>query len=125
MSAKLPQANSNKLPYIVHGIAILLTLVFIMAGGTKLLTQPMHVENFARWGYPSWFMYLTGFMEVSGAILIPIPQSRFYGAALLICVMLGAVTTHVINSEFGMIPLPFVLFGLASFVAWQSNPFKN
>ena len=109
--------------YALHGVSGLLTLAFLMAGGTKLMGSEMHVENFARWGYPGWFMYVTGLVEVTAAILVLIPKTRFYGAALLVATMIGAILTHIQAGEAGMIGVPAVLLLLAGVDAWATKPF--
>ncbi len=108
--------------WAVYVVMALLTFMFLMAGGTKLIADEMHVTNFARWGYPSWFMYVTGLIEVSSIILMWIPKTRFYGALGLMFVMVGAIGTHLINSEFVMAPIPVGLILLAGVVAWFNRP---
>ena len=108
--------------YVLHGVSALVGLAFLMAGGTKLMGQEMHVENYIRWGYPNWFMYLTGTIEVLGAVLIVIPATRFYGALLLTATMLGAIFTHIQANEPAMLPVPIVLLLLSGFVAWMNRP---
>ncbi len=106
----------------VYLVMALPTLAFLMAGGTKLIADPMHVENYARWGYPGWFMYVTGIIEVGSIILMWIPKTRLYGALGIVAVMVGAFGTHLINSEFGMVPIPIVLGLMAAVVAWFNRP---
>jgi uncharacterized membrane protein YphA (DoxX/SURF4 family) len=53
------------------------------------------VATFQKIGVGQWFRYLTGFLEVVGAIGLVIPRFAFYGAALLVIVMIGAVITHL------------------------------
>lgn len=122
--ATLAATNSRPkwLGYALHGISLLVTLAFLMAGGTKLMGAEMHVANFARWGYPGWFMYLTGAIEVLGAILILLPKTRFYGAALLTATMIGAIATHLVSGEAAMITAPLVLLLLSALVAWLTKP---
>ncbi len=103
-------------------VSVLLGLLFLGAGGSKLAGGQMHVESFARWGYPPWFQYVTGLVEVAAALLIVLPATRFYGAALLVCTMLGAVATHVMAGESSMLGGPAVLLGLSAVVAWTHRP---
>jgi hypothetical protein len=91
--------------------------MFLMAGGSKLSGAPAMVGLFDAIGIGQWFRYLTGTLEVLGAVLLLVPRANGLGAALLIPVMLGAITTHLVvlhNSP--AMPLA-LLVGLA-FVAW-------
>ncbi len=82
-----------------HLPAVILLSVFLMTGVAKLLGDSDMAANFARWGYPLWFMYVAGGMEVAGAVLAGIPQTRLTGALLLGIVMIGAVGTHLVSGE--------------------------
>ena len=121
-SARSLTSQPKWLSYVLHGVSVLLGLAFLMAGGTKLMGQEMHVENYIRWGYPNWFMYVTGTIEVLGTVLIVIPATRFYGALLLVATMVGAIFTHIQANEPEMLPAPIVLLLLSGFVAWMNRP---
>ena len=103
-------------------ISVLLGLAFLGAGGTKLAGMEPHVEHFAHWGYPSWFMYVTGLFELTAAVLLLVPGTRLYGAALLMCVMIGAAITHLRAGEMDQLPVPIFILLLAAFLAWASRP---
>ena len=108
--------------YVLLVVSVLLGVAFLGAGGSKLAGVQMHVENFARWGYPPWFQYVTGLVEVTAALLIVFPATRFYGAALLVCTMLGALATHLMAGEGSMLGAPAILLGLSAVVAWTHRP---
>ncbi|XXF79627.1 DoxX family protein [Myxococcaceae bacterium GXIMD 01537] len=72
-----------------------LALVFAFAGGSKLFTQGLHHENFAKWGYPGGFVYVVGAIELACAIGLLIPRVAGLAAAGLAVTMLGAFATHV------------------------------
>ncbi|HEX6292524.1 MAG TPA: DoxX family protein [Herpetosiphonaceae bacterium] len=108
--------------YALYVVMALLALAFLGSGGTKLAGAEMNVTNFARWGYPLWFMYLTGLIEVVCAILLWPRQTRLIGALGLVATMVGAILTHLVNQEATMIGLPLVLLVLAGIVAWSSRP---
>lgn len=114
--------ESTKRSRAITSIAILVAAVFLWAGGSKLLDAASHVEQFAHWGYPSWFVYVIGLVEVGAAILLVVPATRFYGAALLTCNLLGIVYTHIKAGEFTLLPAPIVLLMLATFIAWSRRP---
>ena len=108
--------------WVVMIVSVLLGLMFLFTGGTKLAGLPMHVEHFAHWGYPSWFMYVTGFVESVSAVMLLIPKTRFYGAVLIIGTMLGAIVTHIRADEMPRLVIPVVLLALATFTAMQHRP---
>lgn len=45
------------------------------------------------WGYPTWFRSVIGVSEASGAVLLIVPATASYAAALLSVIMLGAFWT--------------------------------
>jgi hypothetical protein len=67
-------------------------------------------------------MYVTGLIEVSSVILMWIPKTRFYGALGLTATMLGAIATHIVNSEPEMFPVVGALLVLSGIVAWFYRP---
>ncbi len=105
---------------MVVSLAALLGLVFLVAGGSKLVNPESAVESFARWGYAPWFVYVTGFVEVAGAALVLVARVRFIGAVLLGVTMVGAFVTHWQAGESGALPVPLVLLVLAVIVGWLS-----
>ena len=83
-------------------LSVLLAAGFIFVfGGPKVMPGEETIANFVRWGYPPWFVTVTGAIEVLGGILLLIPKTRFYGAALLVATMVGAILTHIGAGEFG------------------------
>jgi uncharacterized membrane protein YphA (DoxX/SURF4 family) len=57
------------------------------------------IEEFRAYGLPVWFCYLIGFLKVSAAIVLIIgiwvPDLALPAAALLLVLMLGAVSMHI------------------------------
>jgi uncharacterized membrane protein YphA (DoxX/SURF4 family) len=91
--------------------------MFLMAGFSKLSGNEQMVGLFATIGVGQWFRYLTGALEVAGAILLLIPRTSGVGALMLVVVMLGAVMTHLFI--IGGSPLmATILLGATSLVAW-------
>lgn len=92
-----------------HLIALLLAMTFVYTGVTKLFGDPAMADNFARWGYPGWFMYVAGIIEAVGGVLALLPRYRVYGAALILCTMIGAIATHLVSREL-LESIPAVVF---------------
>jgi putative oxidoreductase len=69
--------------------------MFLMVGFLKLSGNPQLVGLFEAIGIGQWFRYLTGTLEVAGAILLLIPRTSGLAALMLVAVMTGAVITHL------------------------------
>ena len=111
-------ANSRKGRLItLWTLSGLVAVAFIGAGGTKLAGVPAMVEMFAKVGLGQWFRYVTGLLELAGAIGLLIPRYAFYAAVLLAIVMVGAVIAEVTVIHDSPVP-PAVLLVLSGIIAW-------
>ena len=90
-----------------------------MAGGSKLLNPSAHAENFADWGYPPWFLYLTGLIEVGGAVGLFFPKARLPATLVLGLTMVGAAVTHLRAGEMGAVPVPLIILAFIIVLAWN------
>jgi putative oxidoreductase len=98
-------------------VQVLLAAVFISAGWSKLAGAPAMVGMYETLGMGQWFRYATGGLEVGSGILLLIPGLAGFGAALLVCVMVGAILTHlmVLHSSPAV---PVILLVLTAAVLW-------
>ena len=104
--------------WALQGLA---AVAFLAAGGSKLAAAPAMVDMFAKIGAGQWFRYLTGALEVFGAVSLLVPRAAFYGALLLAMVMVGAIVTHL--AVLGGSPIPaLVLLVIVGTVAWLRRP---
>jgi putative oxidoreductase len=91
--------------------------MFLMVGFFKLSGDPRMVGLFDAIGLGQWFRYVTGSLEVLGALLLLIPRLSGLGALLLMGVMLGAVPTHLFVVG-GSPLLAITLLIVTGVVAW-------
>ena len=77
-------------------------LLFITIGFSKFSPDSMWVRLFARIGFGQWFRYLTGVMQVGGAILLLVPRTSVVGAAMLASTMIGAIVVQVFILRTGL-----------------------
>src|SRR5277367_4283642 len=98
-------------------VQILLALAFAGAASGKLLGNPDMVGLYEVIGIGQWFRFATGLLELTGALLIVIPRTKFFGAALLSVVMVGAVLAHLFILHSAPTAAA-VLLVLAAVVAW-------
>ena len=106
---------------LVWGLRILLALAFGAAGGAKLAGAPETVQIFDAIGFGQWFRYVTGAVEVAGALLLLVPATGFFGGLLLAVTMVFGVLTHLVLIGGSAVPA-LVLGLLAAFVTWRLRP---
>jgi len=91
--------------------------MFLMVGYLKLSGSEQLVGLFQAIGIGQWFRYLTGSLEVAGAILLLIPRTSGLGALLLAGVMVGAIITHIFIVG-GSPLMAIILLVVTTIVAW-------
>ena len=96
----------------------LLTAAFLMAGGSKVTGAEMIVQNFEKWGYPTFFLYVVGLTEIICAIGLWIPRFRGLAALGLVGLMVGAVRTHLLYAEFNQLG-PAVVLGILALILFR------
>ena len=109
---------------VTWGVRILLALAFGAAGISKLAGVPQMVAVFDAVGFGQWFRYLTGVVEIAGAVLILVPRTAFFGGLWLGGTMVGAVATHLLL--IGGSPIPAIVLGLlCALVVYQLRPARS
>jgi putative oxidoreductase len=114
------KAASNILAWI---LAVLLAVVFVFAGGVKLLGARAMVQEFAQIGIGQWFRYFTGILEVSGAIGVLVPKYRFGAALQIAVIMVGATAVNIWVLHLAQLAYltAFLLAGALA-LAWLRRP---
>jgi len=93
----------------------LLAAAFLSAGGAKIFGVPMMVEIFQQIGLGQWFRYLTGVLEIVGAITILMPRLAAFRGVLVSCIMVGAIATHLLLIGGSAVPA-IILLALSAIV---------
>jgi phosphatidylserine synthase len=88
--------NSASLEQI---LAVIVAVLFAVAGVVNLARRGAPKRDFARWGYPAWFQSLCGALELLSAALLPGQQTRVLGLTLAGAIMIGALFTLLRNRE--------------------------
>ncbi|MGH3979423.1 MAG: DoxX family protein [Pseudonocardiaceae bacterium] len=120
MSASLTDTAQSRTATTWHVILwvlqVLLAVGFLFSGGMKLAGALPMVELFDEIGFGQWFRYLTGGLEIVGAVALLIPRFVAHGALLLAGVMVGAVITDL---WLGASPVPALAYLVVSaIIAW-------
>ena len=122
--------KAGVLLWIIQG---LLALVFLFAGGMKLVT-PLE-ELTAQMPLPGWFVRFLGVAEVLGALGLVLPGLLRIrpgltplAAAGLVIIMIGATVITLVGGMVAVALMNVVVALLAAFVAygrWQLAPYRD
>jgi putative oxidoreductase len=83
-------ATSRRAIILLEITELALAAIFFLVGGAKLIGRPEMVRLFHEIGLGQWFRYVTGTIEVTGALLLIIPFLSGASAILLGGVMIVA-----------------------------------
>ena len=98
-------------------LQVLVGLALLGAGSAKLAGAEEMVKQFDAIGLGQWFRYVTGGLEILGAVLMLVPKLSGVGALVLSTVMVGAVGAHL--TKLGGSPVPALVFlVLLAVIAW-------
>lgn len=121
--------------YALWIIQVLLALMFLFAGGTKLVIPPDVLASMGspnQIPLPGWFVRFIGVAEVLGALGLILPGLLRIkpwltplAAAGLVVIMVGATVLHIVADGVAAGVIPLLLGLLAAFVAygrWRVAP---
>lgn len=98
--------------------ALALAAFFVVGSLSNILAPGSIYEEYLRWGYPHWFHFVTGSLELTTAVLLAQARTRLWGSALGCAVMLAALATVTLHGEYGHGAAPFVVAILSIVVGW-------
>jgi hypothetical protein len=121
--------------YALWTVQVLLALVFLFAGGVKLVTPFEEMAAQMPIALPELFLRFIGVAEVLGALGLILPGLLRIrpgltplAAAGLVIIMIGATVLTLAGGLGAMALIPLVVGLLAAFVAygrWQLAPFRG
>jgi putative oxidoreductase len=101
---------------------VAVALIFLSVGSEKFGSHGPWIRIFARIGLGDWFRYLTGVMQVGGALLLLVPPLVTLGAVALGCTMVGAIVTNVFILNTGLAAIiPSALLAAVVFVGLRAR----
>src|ERR1700742_4580425 len=101
--------------------ALALAAFFVVGSLTNIFAPGAIYEEYLRWGYPHWFHFVTGSLELTTAVLLAWPRPRLWGSLLGCTVMLAALATVVLHGEYGHGVAPLVVATLSIVVGWMAG----
>ena len=97
-------------------VTVLLILMFGNAGIRKFFELGGWTRMFHNLGLPDWFRVVIGVLETAAALLLALPRTAAYGAALIVTIMLGALGEVVMHGWTRAFMQPIVAMALAAIV---------
>jgi hypothetical protein len=86
-----------------------LVAFFVFAGLLNVFATAPLLAEYQRWGYPGWFHYATGALELSSAFLQVQRTTHRAGIGLGAAVMAAAFLTLALNHEWGHTVFPLLV----------------
>ena len=71
--------------------------VFLSVGAAKFGADSHWARLFDQIGFGPWFRYLTGILQVTGAVLVMVPRTFLMGIGILACTMAGAAAVWIVR----------------------------
>jgi putative oxidoreductase len=124
-----PSMRSKSREIAAWVLRVVVGLTFLLIAATKLFGTADTVEYFEAIGWGQWFRYLTGSLDLVGAVLLFVPRWTFYGAVVLISSVGTATVLSVTvlrgDPQWGtlaMVLQPLTLTSLTVALAWLTRP---
>lgn len=105
---------------LLTGLSWILVAFFVIGGIVNGIAPKKVRDDYSRWGYPTWFHYLTGASELITAMLLIFPATRVIGAILGVAVMLGALATVLRHHEYLHAVPPAIVLILTAVCGWYA-----
>ncbi len=97
-------------------LTIALVLQFGNAGIRKFFEFGGWTRMFHNLGLPDWFRIVIGVLETIAAMLLALPRTAAYGAALIIPIRLGAIATVAMHGWTRAFPQPIIALVIATII---------
>jgi hypothetical protein len=102
-------------------ISPLVLAAFFAVGSLSNIVAPRSIfEEYLKWGYPHWFHFVTGSLELMTAVLLARARTQQWGSALGCTVMLAALATVTVHGEYGHGVAPLVVAILSIIIGWMA-----
>jgi hypothetical protein len=96
----------------------MLVAFFVFGGAGNIFASASILDDYQHWGYPSWFHYLTGMLELTTALLLLLSSTRQLGVGLGCALMVAAAGTVLLHGEYSHAVAPSMVFLFVAFNGW-------
>jgi hypothetical protein len=113
----------SKIPW--RRVLTFVLAAFFVVGSLSNLFAPGPVyAEYLHWGYPHWFHFVTGSIELIAAVLLLRAPSRLSDAALGFAVMVAALATVITHGEYAHAVPPCIAAAwsvVVGSIAWKDR----
>ena len=114
---------SNLISLSIGNIATLLAAAAYLVGGVVNASAARPIrQEFVRYGFPSWWCWVTAALEIMTALLLVLRPTFMIGVVLGASIMIAAIFAIVRARDFRHIPPPAVFLLLLSTAAFVQFP---
>ena len=117
--------QTNWKTFALYALCALLTISIGFSGVQKLMGVQSWIDQFRAFGYPIWFMYVIGVLQVFGSIGLWVPSTRKWAALVILTIMLGAGFSNLRAGQYTFIIPNIVLMNLAAAIVLLSRPSRS
>ena len=107
--------------FTLYIMCALLAIPLGFSGIQKLGGMQSWIDQFRAFGYPIWFMYVIGVLQVLSAVGLWLPTTRKWAVLVILIIMLGAGLSNVRAGQYTFVMTNIVLFALAIAILSQSS----
>jgi len=107
---------------ILKIVIVILVLLAVSSGVTKIMLMPQDVEFFGAYGFSNPMLIAFGLAQFVGGVMMVIPKSRMYGAVIVAITFLTSLVLLVLVGNYpvaGVTALATVLLG------WVAKSSRN
>lgn len=95
-------------PSVGNAATLLAAVAFLLAAVINASGSKAVKDEFVRYGFPSWWCWITAILEFLTAVLLVLRPTLALGVALGACIMIAAIVAIIRARDFRRIPPPSV-----------------
>ena len=97
-------------------VLVVLVLLAISSGITKILLMPQDVEFFGQYGFSNPMLIAYGLVQLIAGVLLAVPKTRIIGALLVAVTFLISAAVLVLSANIRIALLTLVFTALLGFI---------
>lgn len=109
-------------------ILVLLTILAVSSGITKVLLLQRDVDFFGQYGFSNMLLFIFGTVQLIGGFLLPFSKTRFIGAAIVAVTFIISLVVLLMdgNIPVGTVTLVMtLLLGVVMKQSWKTDSPKS